>query len=126
MNDRIGDLGLFLRVLDLGSISAAARSLDLSVAVASQRLKRLALALAVRLLHRTTRRLHPTPAGVSLAEQGRELVEDLEALTSCLPRSASVLSWPFLVPCSASPLFSYSSFLTFSSSFSLFFFLFIF
>jgi len=34
--DRIGDLTLFLRVLDLGSISAAARSLDVSVAVASQ------------------------------------------------------------------------------------------
>ena len=51
MDDRIGDLGLFLRVLDLGSISAAARSLGLSVAVASQRLKRLERALGVRLLH---------------------------------------------------------------------------
>ncbi|MGH8172289.1 MAG: helix-turn-helix domain-containing protein, partial [Rhodanobacteraceae bacterium] len=59
--DRVGDLGLFLRVLDLGSISAAARSLDLSVAVASQRLKRLERELGVRLLHRTTRRLHATP-----------------------------------------------------------------
>ncbi|WP_246746101.1 helix-turn-helix domain-containing protein, partial [Xanthomonas vasicola] len=39
--DRLGDIALFLRVLDLGSITAGARSLDLSVAVASQRLKRL-------------------------------------------------------------------------------------
>ncbi len=82
--DRIGDIGLFLRVLDLGSISAAARSLDLSVAVASQRLKRLERELGVRLLHRTTRQLHATPEGAALAEQGRALVEDLEALRIAL------------------------------------------
>ncbi|MCF5928876.1 LysR family transcriptional regulator, partial [Xanthomonas perforans] len=51
--DRLGDIALFLRVLDLGSITAGARSLDLSVAVASQRLKRLERELGVRLLHRT-------------------------------------------------------------------------
>jgi DNA-binding transcriptional LysR family regulator len=86
--DRIGDLNLFLRVLDLGSISAAARSLDLSVAVASQRLKRLERSLGVRLLHRTTRQLRPTPEGIALAEQGRSLVEDLEVLTSSLSNTA--------------------------------------
>jgi len=102
MDDRIGDLGLFLRVLDLGSISAAARSLGLSVAVASQRLKRLERALGVRLLHRTTRRLHPTPEGIALAEQGRELVEDLEALTSGLRRSATEVSGTLRVTMSAS------------------------
>ena len=85
--DRIGDIALFLRVLDLGSISAAARSLDLSVAVASQRLKRLEQDLGVRLLHRTTRRLHATPEGAALAEQGRGLVEELEALGSSLRRA---------------------------------------
>lgn len=87
--DRIGDIALFLRVLDLGSISAAARTLDLSVAVASQRLKRLERELGVRLLHRTTRRLHPTPEGLLLAEQGRVLVEDLEALADGLRRAGS-------------------------------------
>ena len=87
--DRIGDIALFLRVLDLGSISAAARSLDLSVAVASQRLKRLERDLGVRLLHRTTRQLHPTPEGLLLAEQGRVLVEDLESLTDGLRRTGS-------------------------------------
>lgn len=87
--DRIGDIALFLRVLDLGSISAAARSLDLSTAVASQRIKRLEAGLGVRLLHRTTRRLHATPEGALLAEQGRVLVEDLDALASGL-RDAGV------------------------------------
>lgn len=102
MSDRIGDLGLFLRVLDLGSISAAARSLDLSVAVASQRLKRLERELGVRLLHRTTRRLHATAEGAVLAEQGRALVEDLEALTGGLRRSASEVAGTVRVTMSAS------------------------
>jgi DNA-binding transcriptional LysR family regulator len=82
--DRVGDISLFLRVLDLGSISAAARSLNLSVALASQRLKRLERDLGVRLLHRNTRRLRATAEGAELAAQGRVLVEDLEALTASL------------------------------------------
>ncbi|SIQ49837.1 LysR family transcriptional regulator [Solilutibacter tolerans] len=82
--DRLDDLALFLRVLDQGSISAAARQLDLSPAVASQRLARLEQSLGVRLLHRTTRRLHPTAEGLALAEQGRGLVDDLDTLFGSL------------------------------------------
>jgi DNA-binding transcriptional LysR family regulator len=100
--DRVGDLILFMRVLDQGSISAAARSLDLSAAVASQRLKRLEHDLGVRLLHRTTRRLHPTPEGLALAEQGRPLVEDLEVLTSGLRQGAADVAGTLRVTASAS------------------------
>lgn len=100
--DRVDDLNLFLRVLDLGSISAAARSLDLSVAVASQRLKRLERELGVRLLHRTTRRLHATPEGAALAEQGRPLVEDLEALTGGLLQNSADIAGTLRVTASAS------------------------
>ncbi|MEH6419629.1 LysR family transcriptional regulator [Pseudomonas sp. CGJS7] len=100
--DRIADLTLFLRVLDLGSISAAARSLDLSVAVASQRLKRLERDLGVRLLHRTTRQLHATAEGMALAERGRALIEELEGLTSDLRQSGSQPSGVLRVTTSAS------------------------
>ncbi|MET0581030.1 MAG: LysR family transcriptional regulator [Pseudoxanthomonas sp.] len=100
--DRVGDLTLFLRVLDLGSITAAAHSLDLSVAVASQRLKRLERDLGVRLLHRTTRRLHPTPEGAALAQQGRVLVEDLESLGSGLRETATEVAGTLRVTLSAS------------------------
>jgi DNA-binding transcriptional LysR family regulator len=100
--DRLGDLALFLRVLDLGSITAAAHSLDLSVAVASQRLKRLERDLGVRLLHRTTRRLHPTPEGVALAHRGRVLVEDLESLGSELRETATEIAGTLRVTLSAS------------------------
>lgn len=100
--DRIGDIGLFLRVLDLGSISAAARSLDLSVAVASQRLQRLERDLGVRLLHRTTRRLHATPEGAVLAEQGRALVDDLEALSISLRQAGTGVSGTLRITTSSS------------------------
>lgn len=100
--ERIGDLDLFLRALDLGSISAAARSLDVSVAVASQRLKRLEKQLGVRLLHRTTRHLHPTPEGALLAERGRALAEDMEALTTELRQSGTEPSGTLRMTASAS------------------------
>jgi molybdate transport repressor ModE-like protein len=100
--DRIADLTLFLRVLDLGSISAAARNLGISVAVASQRLKRLEQALGVRLLARTTRRLHATAEGAALAERGRPLIEDLEVLTADLRHSASDASGTLRVTLPAS------------------------
>ncbi len=99
--DRVGDLLLFLRVLDQGSLSAAARSLDISSAVASQRIKRLERELGVRVLHRTTRSLHATPEGLVLAEQGRALVEDLEALTSGLRRGAEEVAGTLRVTMSA-------------------------
>jgi DNA-binding transcriptional LysR family regulator len=86
--DRVNDVMLFLRIFDAGSISAAARSLDLSVSLASQRLKRLERELGVSLFNRSTRRLLPTPEALMLAEQGRPLIEDLEALTGSL-REAS-------------------------------------
>ena len=100
--DRVGDLTLFLRVLDLGSITAAAQSLNVSVAVASQRLKRLERDLGVRLLHRTTRRLHPTPEGAALAQQGRLLVEDLEALGAGMRETATEIAGTLRVTLSAS------------------------
>jgi DNA-binding transcriptional LysR family regulator len=56
----------------------------------------------VRLLHRTTRQLHATPEGAALAEQGRMLVEDLEALTSGLRQAGGEVGGTLRVTTSAS------------------------
>ncbi|RMX00081.1 LysR family transcriptional regulator [Allofranklinella schreckenbergeri] len=90
--NRLSDIALFLQVLDSGSISAAARHMDISPAVASQRLQRLESELGLRLLHRTTRRLHPTPEGLALAQEGRPLVAELEALASRLQQHSQRIS----------------------------------
>jgi DNA-binding transcriptional LysR family regulator len=90
--DRLTDIAIFIRVLDTGSISAAARSLGMSTALASKRLIGLEKHLGVRLLHRTTRRVSATPEGNELATQGRPLIEDLEALTTGLTQSGKEVS----------------------------------
>lgn len=85
--DRLDDLNLFVRVAEMGSITAAARSLDVPLSVASQRLKRLEERLGVKLLHRTTRRLTLTAEGATLLEHGRPLLDELDAITSGLARA---------------------------------------
>jgi DNA-binding transcriptional LysR family regulator len=99
--NRVGDLELFLRVLDFGSITAAAHSLDVSVAVASQRLKRLEKELGIRLFHRTTRRLRPTVEGSALAQRGRPLIEELASLGADLQGAATEVAGTLRVTLSA-------------------------
>ena len=59
----IDSLRVFVRVIDLGSITSGGRDLRLTPAVASKRIKELEARLGVRLLNRTTRSLSPTEVG---------------------------------------------------------------
>ena len=63
MNDRIRELGFFLRVTEVASFSAAARSLDLDPSTISKVIQRLEDRLGVRLFHRTSRVLQLTQEG---------------------------------------------------------------
>ncbi len=82
MNDRVmqslDDMRLFVRVLDGGSLSAAAAATGLSKSAVSKRLARLEGDLGARLLNRTTRRLSPTVAGAEFAEHARRILRDVE------------------------------------------------
>lgn len=81
----LAEYEIFVRALEEGSLSGAARRLDLSPAMASRRLARLEDRLGVRLIERTSRRLAPTEAGRLVYERALQLldgVEDLEALVS--------------------------------------------
>ncbi|MFT3967877.1 MAG: LysR family transcriptional regulator [Sphingobium sp.] len=71
------DLALFARVVEAGSMSAAARGLGLSAAMVSKRIARLEARLGARLLDRTTRRLEPTA-------RGRRFYEDVVAIMASL------------------------------------------
>jgi len=59
----LNNLRMFLRVYELGSMSAAARDQRTSPAVASARIAELERHLNVRLFNRTTRSLKPTESG---------------------------------------------------------------
>lgn len=57
------DYALFARIVEAGSLSAAARALRLSPPMVSKRLARLEARLSVQLIRRTTRRLELTESG---------------------------------------------------------------
>lgn len=59
----LDNIQTFVRVYELGSMSAAARDQRISAAVASARISQLEEHLNVRLFHRTTRTLNPTEQG---------------------------------------------------------------
>ena len=59
----VENIRVFVRVYELGGMSAAARDLRVSPAVASSRISELEKRLGVRLFNRTTRSLQPTEHG---------------------------------------------------------------
>lgn len=59
----LDNIRTFVRVFELGNMSAAARDLRISAAVASSRISQLEEHLGVRLFQRTTRMLSPTEQG---------------------------------------------------------------
>lgn len=78
----IAKLSLFIEVLDSGSITAAAGRCHLSVAAASSRLQELESALGVRLFERHAAGVHPTDAGLALAQHARSVMVELDRLRS--------------------------------------------
>ena len=68
----------FVRVYELGSMSAAGRDLRVSPAVTSSRISQLEEHLGVRLFQRTTRSLAPTEQGKSFYRGATEILESVE------------------------------------------------
>lgn len=75
----IHELVAFVRVVEAGSFSAAARRHGLTPSAVSRQVARLERSMGVALLHRTTRQLGLTEAGLEVLERGRELVAVAEA-----------------------------------------------
>ena len=73
------NIRIFVRVYELGSMSAAARDLRLSPAVASSRISDLERHLGVRLFNRTTRSLQPTEHGRIYYPGALAVLEAVEA-----------------------------------------------
>jgi DNA-binding transcriptional LysR family regulator len=73
--DRLAAMETFVRVVETGSFSAAARSLNVGQPAISKTIAQLEDRLGVRLLLRTTRGLTPTDAGHSFFDRARHVVE---------------------------------------------------
>lgn len=83
----LDNIAVFVRVVELGNLSAAGRDMRISPAVASNRIKELEKHLGVRLFNRTTRQLMPTEHGnvfYAGAKQVLEAITEAEAAVSAL------------------------------------------
>ncbi len=83
----LDNIAVFVRVVELGNLSAAGRDMRISPAVASNRIKELEKHLGVRLFNRTTRQLMPTEHGTVFytgAKQVLDAITEAEAAVSAL------------------------------------------
>jgi DNA-binding transcriptional LysR family regulator len=76
--DASSDLRVFVRVMDRGSFSNAAKDLGLTPSAVSKLISRLEDRLGVRLLERSTRRLMLTAEGETFLARARRIVADIE------------------------------------------------
>lgn len=74
----LDNIRTFVRVYELGSMSAAGRDLRISPAVTSSRISQLEEHLGVRLFQRTTRSLTPTEQGKAFYAGACEILESVE------------------------------------------------
>lgn len=74
----VNSLKTFVRVFELGSMSAAGRDQRVSAAVASARIAELEKHLGVRLFNRTTRSLQPTEQGSIFYKGAIKILETIE------------------------------------------------
>jgi DNA-binding transcriptional LysR family regulator len=88
----INEMKVFVRAVELQSISAAARSLRLSAAAASHRVLQLESQLGTRLLNRTTRSLQMTEAGRVFYDRAREVLESVQRAETSV---ANITGAPF-------------------------------
>ncbi len=78
----INNLKTFVRVYELGSMSAAGRDLRISPAVSSSRISELEKHLNIRLFNRTTRNLKPTEQGVAFYKGAIKILDTIDEIES--------------------------------------------
>jgi DNA-binding transcriptional LysR family regulator len=84
--DKPGEMRAFVRSVELGGFSAAARDLDLTPSALSKLVTRLEDRLGVRLMNRTTRKLALTAEGEAYFAHARRILTDIEEAESEVTR----------------------------------------
>jgi DNA-binding transcriptional LysR family regulator len=86
----LSELSVFVKAVELKSISAAARSLRLSAAAGSHRILQLEEQMGIRLLNRTTRSLQPTEAGLIFYEHALDVLAAVERAENSMATASGV------------------------------------
>src|SRR5262249_11108162 len=82
--ERIDDLRLLVRIIETGSLSAAAREAKTTQPTVSKRLRAVEASLGQRLLNRNTRHVVPTDAGIAFARHCKRWLDELDELKAKL------------------------------------------
>src|ERR1700688_1394004 len=90
--DRLAAMAAFVRVIESGSFSGAAKQLHLDQPAVSKVVAQLEDRLGVRLLLRSTHGLTPTEPGRNFYERAKRAIEEAEEAELSARTSASALS----------------------------------
>lgn len=95
--ERSHEMGIFVRVVEEGGLSAAARSLNLAPSTISKIMTRLEERLGVRLMNRTTRQFKLTAEGEEFYKRSRAIIQEIEEAEAAVSRAKADLSGPLRV-----------------------------
>ena len=90
--DRFENLQTFIKVVDFGTISAAAERMGIAKSAVSRRISELEQLLGVQLFRRTTRQLNLTDSGKSFYERAIRILTDLEEAELAVSQQHSELA----------------------------------
>jgi DNA-binding transcriptional LysR family regulator len=76
--DKFEGLSVFVQVVDAGGFAAAARKMEMTRSAVNKLVIQLERDLGVQLLHRSTRRVSPTEAGLAFYERCVQILADLD------------------------------------------------
>jgi len=89
--DRFEDLKTFVRVVEAGTLTAAAERLGVAKSAVSRRLAELEERLGAQLLRRTTRRLNLTDSGWAFYERAVRILADLDEAEAAVSQAHGTL-----------------------------------
>lgn len=92
MIEKISDYYLFKRIVELGTLSAAAGDVGLSPGSASLRLAAMERNLGVQLFRRTTRQLHLTEAGELFLESAIRVLDEISDYEDLISKNSGEIS----------------------------------
>lgn len=89
--DKLNNMQVFCRTVDLGTFAAVAREMNLSAMMISKYIAQLEKSLGVVLLNRTTRSMTLTEAGESYYNRSKQLLEDFYDLEESTAQLGSMV-----------------------------------
>jgi len=92
--DRLQTMRTFIRVVDQGGFSAAARFMNIDQALVTRQIANLERYLGVKLLERTTRSMRLTEAGETYLARCREIVSDIAEAEATVSQSHRNMAGP--------------------------------